>query len=317
MLNKKYFTLFGIVFSFALIFGLTACTWEELKVKMQYNPEVGETYHVFMTSDQVISQTYEGQNVILTQTIGMGYSMAAVEKDEQGIWMDITYDRIVFKQIGPMGEVAYDSDNPPAEVPAQALGYKALLGNGFSVKTDPAGKIIEVKNFEAFIDGVLKNLNIEDESTLEQVRATIEKQYNEESIKEMVGNALIQYPEGEVKIGDSWTSQITMTISSMALSLQNNYVLSDYKDNTATIQVTSQILNDPNAAPLDLGAYQMKYALEGLQTGQITVDTLTGCSMNSTITQTMSGTVSLIMGTEAMTLPITINGVTHVEIAKK
>jgi hypothetical protein len=67
-MNKQKIT--GTMIVLGLVLLLTSCTWEELKVEMQFSPEVGDVYQIEMMMEQEIIQTLEGEEMTSEQTMG-------------------------------------------------------------------------------------------------------------------------------------------------------------------------------------------------------------------------------------------------------
>ena len=143
--------------------------------------------------------------------------------------------------------------------------------------------------------------------------AQLEAQFNEDALMEQFGNIVFEYPEGAVQIGETWS--FTIPASSIApLITENTYTLVAYDDGIATIEVESQVISDPEKAEVDMGYYSMLYNLSGTQEGTIYIDTATGWTLNSTLTQNISGEFILIMDGEETVVPITIVSVAEMEM---
>jgi hypothetical protein len=284
---------------------------------MQLNLEEGDAYHMRLVAEQEVTQTFEGMEQTTEQTMGFGFSFTTTEVDEEGnAWVDVAYDWVMMEQQGPMGEWMYDSTDPTADVPPAAMGVSFLVGRGLSIKFTPAGDIEEIEGFEQLMDGILQELGITDEQALEQARQLMREQFNEDTLREQVGNVTIDYPEGAIRIGDQWTSTVASG-GQMPLTMESTYTLQAFEEGIATVGMTSTLATDPDAEMADLGFYQMGYALSGGQDAVIEVDIETGWSLGSTITQTLSGEVILVVGEEETTMPMSIDSVISLELVEE
>lgn len=305
---------FVIIFSALLI---VSCTWAELKVKMQFAPKVGDVYHLSMVMEQEIKQTLMDEEMTMNQTIGFGFSYTATAIDENGnVVIDVQYEWVQVKQTSPNGEMTYDSRNPSEEVDQAALAFGALVGKGFSMKVSPAGEVLEISGLDTMITALLDDMKLEDQALRAQMEEQLKKQYNEEALKEQFGSIIVKYPEGEAKIGDTWTASVKSS-SIVPLAVETTYTLTGYKDGIATIGASSTISTDSENSETDMGMYKIQYNLSGTQEGTIEVDTEIGWSVSSVITQTVTGEMTLSMETEEITVPVTIQSVAHVEMEEE
>jgi hypothetical protein len=296
---------------------LTACTWKEVEVQLRFNPKMGDTYKVQMVAEQQISQTLEGETMDVAQTIGMGFTYAITEIDADGnAWVDVVYDSIRLDQSSPTGNVSYDSANPPEEVPPEAMGIGALVGKGFRMKLSPEGEIVEVAGLDEMINDMLDDMGITDEAMLEQLRQSISEQYDADAMREQMGNTVISYPDGPVRIGDTWT-ETTTSGGQFPTQAESVYTLQGYQDGIATVGVTSTISINPNAEPQSFAGMELVYNLSGEQEGVMLINVETGWMASAAITQTMSGDMTISGGGTDMTIPMSIFSVVNLEMEKE
>lgn len=296
---------------------LVACTWQEVKVKMQFAPAVGDIYHFSMIMEQSVTQTLNEQAMNVEQTMGFGFSLTAAKTDEEkNVWVDVSYEWIQIKQTGPAGEIEFDSRNPSESEDASTKAFNALIGKGYSMKVSPSGEILEISGLDTMISALLNDMEIEDEELAAQMEEQFNKQYNEETLKEQMGNMVIQYPEGAVEIGDTWTASVKSS-ALVPLAVDTTYTLLAYQDGIATIGTSSTISSDSEASATDMGAYQIQYNLSGTQEGTTDVDTAVGWSASSTITQTVTGSMTMTMGTDEVAVPISILSIVRMEMDKE
>jgi hypothetical protein len=296
---------------------LTSCTWKEVEVQLRFKPQMGDAYKVQMVAEQQISQTLEGETMDVVQTIGMGFTYNVTEVDANGnAWVDVVYDSARLDQSSPSGDVSYDSANPPEEVPPGALGFSALVGKGFRMKISPEGEIIEVTGLDTMINDMLDDMGITDEALLEQLRQSISEQYDADAMREQMGNTVINYPDGPVRIGDTWT-ETTTSGGQFPVQAESVYTLQEYQDGIATIGMTSTVSINPNAEPQSIAGMELVYNLSGEQEGVMLINVETGWTAGATITQTMSGDMTISSGGTDMTIPMSIFSVINLEMEKE
>lgn len=299
-----------------MVLSLASCTWEEVKVKMQFSPEVGDVYRIDMTMVQEITQTFEGEEMITEQTMGFGYSISATSGDEDGnVWLDAQYEWIQLQQNTPVGTVEYDSRNPPEDSDPLYQAFGNMVGKGFSMKVSPSGEVLEVTGVDTLLFGLIEDLGVEDETLRAQFEEQIQEQFSEEALKEQMGNMIVDYPEGEVRIGDTWTASSQST-DLAPIAVETTYTLEAYEDGIATVRMVSTLNSDPETSVMDMGMFQIKYDLTGTQEGTVEVDIEIGLSVNSVITQEMSGEMTLIVEEEEFSVPITMTSNVTIEMIK-
>ncbi len=294
---------------------LSGCTSEGAKLNLRFKVQEGESYHLRMSMDQHITQSMEGMESEITQTMGFGCVFTTTEVDADGnAWLDMVYDWISVEQDSAMGSFKYNSDAPDGEAPQAALGFVALLNKGFEMQVAPSGEILALRGIEEMLDEMLVELEVPEEQR-EQLKEQLGGEFNEESLMEQMGQIVIEYPEGEVRIGDTWTSTAKAG-GSMPLIITATYTLQAVEEGVATVGVTSTLTSDPEAEAMDLESYKLRYAITGVQEGVIKVDIASGWSQNSAITQTVSGEMIFITEEEEMSIPLSLLSVVKVEMVK-
>jgi hypothetical protein len=292
----------------------TSVTASDVLPQMQLNLKEGEVFHIRMVSDQEISTTVEGQKQEIIQKIGYGYTYTVTSVDAEGnVSIDIVYNWILLEQETDFGKVQFDSSNPPEEIPPEAEGYNALLGKGFSIRITPQGEILDIEGLDEMYMGMIDDLDITDETEREQMKQLFRDQFGNDALKEQMGNLMMDYPEGPIRVGDTWTQSVEST-AIVPLIIETTYFLRSYENGIATIDARSTITTHPDAEMLDLGYAKIGYNLSGEQEGTTLLDVETGLTLNGTITQTLSGEMTMIMEDEEMTVPMSILGVTTIEM---
>jgi hypothetical protein len=228
----------------------------------------------------------------------------------------VEYEWIQLQQTTPMGTVEYDSRNPSedSEPIAQELGF--MVGKIFSMKVSPSGEILEIAGLDTLLYEFIENLDVEDETLRAEFEEQIQEVFSEDALIEQMGNMIVDYPEGEVRIGDTWTASAEST-GLAPVVVETTYTLEAYEDGIATISVVSTIDSDPETSVMDMGIYQIQYDLTGTQEGTIDVDTKVGLSLSSVITQEISGEMTLIIEEEEFTVPTTMTSNATIEMIKE
>ena len=264
--------------------------------------EQGKSYGMKMVADQTITQTIQGQTQDVKQTIGMAYTydVKKVESDGSAL-VDVTYDWVLYSQDGPMGKSEYDSSNPPASIPDAAVGYAALLGQGFSMKITPLGEVADIQGIDALLSHVLDTLNVPAGSARDAIQDSLESQFGEEAMKESFEKATAIYPEKPVALGDSWSKKLVLAMG-MPMIVDSTWTLKSRKDGVALVDVKSTIVPNPDAKPMEISGMTIAYEVSGDQSGTLELDEATGWPLRSNMKQSLSGQISAA----DMTWPIAI-----------
>ncbi|MBI2864589.1 MAG: hypothetical protein HYX94_08530 [Chloroflexi bacterium] len=284
-MKKAPAILFSLLLVSVIVLSTISCGSD--KTSLQLRLSKGKTYTMRMVTEQQISQKIQGNDVDISQTIGLGYAFEASEVDKQGSSsVNVTYDWALFKQKSPLGSLEYDSDKRPKVVPPAAQGFAALIGQGFAMKLASNGMVNDIQGIDDMLARMIENLS----SVPGLDRAALEKglkeQFGDEAMKESMQNALSIYPDKPVKIGDAWTRRITLTRGYPMVS-DNTWKLTGRKGGVASIAVSSQV--ESLASSGTGGAAVFK--LSGTQEGTIELEEATGWIRRSKMSQRLSGQV--------------------------
>jgi hypothetical protein len=286
---------------------LTSCapTAVQLALKVQE----GDVYRVRMISQSVTLSSSDAGDSTSYDTSGFDMTFTVAEVDEDGnIWLDIVYDWATTGTTAGTGDVDAPDEPDPGEE-----GVAELEGRGYSAKVAPNGEVLEIAGDNDLLNEVLDELGLSDEEILLGFGQMIENIIGDDGLKVQVSNVIPEYPEGEVEVGDSWTVTSELP-GTLAMIVETTYTLRALEDGVATIDVASTVNTDPDAYPLDLTLYEITYDLSGSGEGLLQVDVDTGWTSSATITSTLSGESLIVMGDMELTVPMSVEGVTTLEM---
>jgi hypothetical protein len=279
----------SVLLSGCALFGGSKAIELSLKLKP------GDVYSLETINDQYIQQTVMGSEQNIDQTIGYTYRQEIKSLTEDGNYqVQVTYDRVIFEQEGPMGNIAYDSEDPPEQIPAPALGYAAMVDKSFELVMSPRGKVIDVSGVDAMLDQIFDEV-AEQQPLNPQMRESLKQQMGEEGIKNNLGGLTNFYPDNPVKVGDHW--QVVQDRAGMtALHLETDYVLAKVEDGVLSLGAKSEISPVADAPPTQMGSMELSYALSGQQSGTLRVDQETGLLQVGSLVQNLSGDIKMTGG---------------------
>jgi hypothetical protein len=229
--------------------------------------------------------------------------------------MDLLYERVILEQDTALGQVDYDSADPPAETPPEAQGISALVGLGFSLRMSPRGEVLETRGEDQLVEQMIAALQISDPAAREQMEASLREQYGGEALQNQLRDSVVQFPEGPLRVGDSW-SITTETFALTTLTVKATYTLRGFDEQTARIDVRSSFTTANSMEMLDFGLFQIGYVLVGDQVGTMLVDLQTGLS-DIQLHQDLTGEMTIAAEGEELTVPLTAQGVFQVRVLEQ
>ncbi|MEL6657155.1 MAG: DUF6263 family protein [Bacteroidota bacterium] len=236
------------------------------------------------SESQVMGMNVE--NVMINNTT---YSMKHMGQDAEGNpRLQMTYDAIRYEQSTMGQEVKYDSSNPAeTNSPEIANMYDKLLGRPIDLTYNSRGQLIDAQGLTGTMDDMFESLP-------EESRETMKQQFGEDAILQAMKAMTHYFPEeNKVKIGDSWTVNNEMAVGGMELIIDSEFTLLEVKDGMAKIKMESELSTDPDAPGLDLMGMQMKFDLQGTQSGILFVNEATSWLDRMELDQEMNGVMNM------------------------
>lgn len=291
--------------------GAGAATRLELKL------DKGKTWYERSLIEQKITQEIMGQQQVVNMAIGIAQKLEVLDVDGQGnMQIRHTYTWTRLNQGGPMMGVDYDSSQQ-ATPPAGAEGFAALIGQSYTIKASPQGKVLEISDMEELAQAVRKKAPAVDPS---QGPDALSSFIDKEAVKEMTENSMAVYPDKPVEPGDSWT-RTQLTNRGFAMITDSKWTLQKQEGGVATIATAASVKADPNGAPVQSQGMAMKMDLSGTQEGTIQMDEATGLIRSNRGHQQLKGQINLGASPEGpfnmMSIPMTIDTTVTTETSDK
>lgn len=286
------------------------------RIELKFRFEEGKSYKLQVTMEMEIVQWIEGEEQETTQTIGIGETLHVKEVDADGTaTIELTFGPMSIKMKGPMGTIEYNSEDPPDEVALPAKAFAAMLGQGFTLKMTPTGRVTDIQGVDKMFEAIFEAIDIPEGPMMDSVVEGLKQQFGDEALKEMMEKMTAVFPDKPVAIGDSWSLKATLA-TGFPVIMENTWTLTDRKDGVATINVESTFKPNPEGEPMKIGPMTMRFRLKGSQKGTFKLDEATGWFIEGELTQKMAGEVTMkgIPGqTEEMSVPMTIETVMKFE----
>jgi hypothetical protein len=290
----------------ACAMSLAFCGSAGAAVRLELKLNKGKTYYERMLIEQKMTQEIMGQQQIINMTIGMIQKGDVLETDSQGnMRIRYTYMGTRFKQDGPMGSVDYDSAKQTTP-PAGAEGFAALIGQSYSMRISPKGKVLDVNGVKEMGEAVREKLpagaNPADTSS------PLSSFLDEQSIREMTEQSMAIYPDQPVEIGASWTTKQTVK-RGMPMFTESKLTLQKREGGVATIALAGTIKPDPSGPPMDVQGMKMKMDMAGTQDSTILMNEATGLVQSRKGKQDLKGQIKIGASAEGpfdMQIPMTM-----------
>lgn len=233
-------------------------------------------YETIMSMDQEIM----GQK--MTMDLSTYYSMSVTEEEQASRTIATSIDRFKMKTSVAGFNIEIDSDKPLSssgdDEISKSLGqvnklFAAFKGQRFNVKVDAEGKILEVSGTEEMAKKLMDSLDLppaEKEKALQEFSKTL----GDEQIKSSLERFWYIFPNKQVKVGDSWQKNNTVSGGSLPGNYNSTYKVTDIEGDMVTIDETTKIDGVSNE-----GGKETK--MKGEITGTVVIDSRSGLVVNA------------------------------------
>ena len=152
--------------------------------------------------------------------------------------------------------------------------FSSIVDKSFTMKVNDEGKVLEVSGFKEMIAGMLDSLDLDEEEKIQGL-ATLNDQFNDESVRDQFAQLFYIFPNKEVKVGDSWEKSHAAG-GKMPAKYTTAYKVKEIEGDFVTLDAKSKIETNGD---LDLN---------GSQTGTLIVDSRSGLVVNAKFDQSIS-----------------------------
>jgi len=303
MANMRLRTIASAVGCIVLV---VLCGSGAAATRLEWKLAKGKTYYQRTVMDQQIVQTVMGQQQKIEQATGLGLKLQVLDVDAQGnMRIQYTYLWTKLKQVNPMAQVDYDSSRQ-SPVPAGAESFAALIGQSYTIRMTPKGKVLDVNGVEQLKEAVLKKLPAG--ADVNPMGSPVAAYIDKESLKQMTEARMAIYPDKPVNPGESWSKEVTVAVG-FTMIIQSKWTLQKAEAGVATIGLAASVRTDPNK-PMDASGMKLTFDLSGTQEGTSQVAEATGLVTSDKERQQLKGEIRVGAPTEGppmMTIPMTID----------
>lgn len=182
----------------------------------------------------------------IQQEMSTTFAMNVDDVDDKGLaTLTCKYDAVAIKMAG-LQELDYDSEKDkeaPDEPMAQMMSK--LVGQSFTMKMTPSGKVTDVKGFDKILEAMMKGAGGEAEQ--EMARQMMKQMFSDDAFKSMMQQMSPPLPEEKVGKGDTWSNEFTLKMPFLgAMKFGIKSKLNDIKEKNAHIDQDLKIELKPD-----------------------------------------------------------------------
>ena len=251
---------------FLVLIGLATLSFMAKEaIMLRLHPEAGKSYTVTSKANMTNIMKVQGQTMTMSQVVETKQSFTAKNVTDAQSVIESQTDAIKMS-ISQMGmKLEYDSEHPEKTSPMLAGQTKEMdesLNKPINITYDALG-------------------NIADEDT--------------DLAKNQLGNAIIQLPEEELKVGSKWSSKKTQEVSGTEIIASLEYTVTAISKKSVDVSFTGNVESKD---------------VTGSYNGTASINPQTGMIMSSSTKTNFNMTIN----EQGMSLPLNMIGTTTVEV---
>lgn len=250
------------------------------QVYLGYSLDMNDEFKLQQDVLQTITQDIQGNMQEIENKLRGSLYFVVKEKTKENITLDVGFKSFYMKTTSPqLGGVLMEVDTQAEEQTPESKMFMGLIDSSIGIVINYSGKIIEVKNGDAFINNMLSGMGIEDPTLLEQTKKQLEKDWSGESLGRSFEQVLFNYPNAKVNQGDTWNNEF---VSKTGLNATNTWTLVTIDADSYQISGTADVYMKTSNA-------QITMDLSGTQQTNLIADSKNKFPIKMTVTSTVEG----------------------------
>ena len=240
---------------------------------------------------------------------------STVRKKTVDSWtFDTNYERLVTEVDAGVSKFRIDTNEPTGDgEPDTFADLRSLIDTNFTVTISDRNEVREITGLEAILDEIKGQM-----PDNPAVKALLKQSFNEDALKSMMQQAALIYPQGPVKVGDTWSTDVNMPGPAGNVRVKSSYRIEGEENKLGRNCVKIALATDLQIeAGGDIAAQfgQMFGSEAELDwkvgdskgNGTIWVDLETGLVVVSELDQSIPMTMSVNLQGEALDMDMSIN----------
>ncbi len=258
---------------------------------LRYNLKVGETYSLKQHTTQAIEQNVQGMSQNISTTIGGDIAIKITGKSDNVYSSEVMFESMLFKVEMPMMNMSYDSKDETAD-PNNPLNktFNLIVGHKFEMQFDDRGSIKQVRGFEAVVEKLAAAFG-DNPQHAEMMKQQLAGQFSDESMKNMMSNMLIVFPEEKIKVGSNWSTSTTLT-KPMPIDNSFHYSVESIGSDVVKLSGTGTTATKEGQSVEQMGMTQ-HFDLKGDLVFTANINAKTGWPTEVKMTQNLDGNVAI------------------------
>ena len=279
------------------------------KVQPRLKLAAGQRFKLKVASDSKMVQTVNGEKQTVIDSAAMVFAFECQSLDEIGdMTLKVTYDSVRFNEDAPMGKIAFDSTTG-AEVPPLVRGMAALVGQGFTMRITPDGRVRSVTGADEIVAKAIEKHNVLSEPWKSSMSTLLHDRFGNSAAQESMQGLFDVYPDKPVAVNERWTKKMELP----QFTAESFFRITERKDGILTIKTFYNITPNPDAAPIKMGLVSTKSEAVGKMEGTLTMEEATGIMRSLKATSTSTGNLVILQGDSELRIPTSIQTTTSVE----
>jgi sRNA-binding regulator protein Hfq len=281
---------------------------------LKLNLEKGKEYKINSTTIQNMVMTVNGMqmNTDVNSFNAITYLPDSLGKEYMIV--KVTFDSVISNVNNPYRPMKINSNKPGDKKSPENLMsnvWSTLSKNPLIVKLSYTGKVIDIRNLNAIMDSVSKQLDSLPETMKPQMKGAVDNALSFDVLKMIVESAMSYLNDQPINSGDKWESKYTIKPSGMELSITTKFKCKNIENNQANIS-GDVLIESPENAVMNMGGQQAPFDLRGMGTSEMSVDLNTGLVIKGKMKQKMQGSMTI----QGNPMPMNIESTTEIEAIK-
>jgi len=245
---------------------------------LRYNLDKGDLFTIKQDVKQETNMQIEGQEQKILNDMSATFLFEVTDTASDNYVIDMSFTSISMTvSVGgaPMMSVDTDSESNDS---TQAM-FKGMLDKKVTMYMKPNGKIVDVKNGENIVNGMLEAMGDLDPSVEDQIRKGLDKEYSGKTLANSFEQMTYFYPSISKSINDTWENKY---VGEGKLNATNKWkYISENKD--------ARVLEATSSVTMDIDSGQILMNLAGEQKTMAKVDPTSGFLKEIIVNTTTSG----------------------------
>lgn len=258
----------------------------------------GRRFPLMKTVEQRITQASPNGTIVGYSKLELALSLVVEELRDNDCRLSVKYHRVRFAQDLGGQVVSYNSEEPAATIPPEALVYSGMKDNGFSFWLGADNQVLDLVGFDEFLQRCLRNVPADQRAAVAQ---QLQAMRTEDGLANFVDDSIGLLPNaapgassaGSLRIGSTWDVPVRKATRGDNAPSVTRCRLTNLDDRTAEIALAGSI----GPASYTDEVRRMRMNVRGGQTvGNCTVDRETGMPTKSRVERAIEMTAELADG---------------------